>query len=399
MADPATVLPDEPHGAEALRRRAHDTTGLTVLIIGAGAIGALVGGKLAQAGHAVTLVGRPHFAQTIDAAGLELRDERGAHHLRNVAAAGSIAQALTVAAAQETHFDIAILTVKSYDTNEALAELADALETTGTEPPVFCSFQNGVGNEDQIAARFGAHRVIAGTLTTPVSVPAVGVIQVEKPRYTMGLGSWDIAQPIAALADLERALHQAGFDVTLYPDARAMKWTKLLMNMLGNATSAILDATPQQVFADPDLLNIEIDAWREAFAVMRGLGITPIDLDGYPLSRVQRLIRFAPKGLLRVVLRKLIGNARGGKVPSLHIDLHGGKKTSEVDWLNGAVVQGGRTCRIPTPVNQVLTETMHRLSCGDAAHLALWRQNSLRLLVSVEEMRHRKQTEANAAAS
>ena len=354
---------------------------MQIAVIGAGAIGCLVGGKLAQQGHAVTLVGRPRFAETVQQAGLTIVDDAGRHTVRNVTAVGDTAAAWTTAAAPSA-FDAAILTVKSYDTATALDELGAALAQTGHPVPLVVSLQNGVGNEEAIAAHFDAAHTVAGTLTTPVSVPEVGVIHIDKPRFTMGLSRWSPAVDAGAFADLHDALAGAGFKVTAFGDARGMKWTKLLMNMIGNATSAILDLPPDQIFADRRLANLEIDAWREALAVMRARDIPALNVGSFPFATLAPLIRFGPKPMLRTALRRQVGGARGGKMPSLHIDLHSGKGKSEVGWLNGAVVRAGEETGVATPVNRVLTEVLTEL-VRDPSQMAAWRHNGARLLTEV----------------
>ena len=327
-----------------------------VLIIGAGAIGCLVGGKLAMASQRVTLAGRRAFVEQVRAQGLKLIDEQGAHTARNVRPVASIQEAYD---RSESAFDLAIFTVKSYDTAAAAAEYRQALSETGAPPPIFLSVQNGVGNEESIAQIADRAAVVAGSITTPVSVIGPGAIRVDKPRYGLGLASWRGAE--AALGDVCALMELAGFVVQRYGSAASMKWTKLLMNMMGNATCAILDEPPEIVFADNRMVDIEIAAWREALAVMAASHIAPVDLDGYPFGKLAPLIRYAPKALLRPVLRKQIGRARGGKMPSLHIDLHANKGNSEVRWLNGAVVEKGRQVGASTPVNALLTDTLLRL--------------------------------------
>ncbi len=327
-----------------------------VLIIGAGAIGCLVGGKLAMASQHVTLVGRRAFVEQVRAQGLKLTDEQGAHTVRNMRPVASIQEAYD---RSESAFDLAIFTVKSYDTAAAAAEYRQALSETGAPPPIFLSVQNGVGNEESIAQIADRAAVVAGSITTPVSVVGPGAIHVDKPRYGLGLASWRGAE--AALGDVCALMGLAGFAVQRYGSAASMKWTKLLMNMMGNATCAILDEPPEVVFADNRLVDIEIAAWREALAVMAASHIAPVDLDGYPFGKLAPLIRYAPKALLRPILRKQIGRARGGKMPSLHIDLHANKGKSEVRWLNGAVVEKGRQVGAFTPVNALLTDTLLRL--------------------------------------
>lgn len=365
---------------------------MRVLIVGAGAIGCLVGGKLAEAGVPVTLVGRPAFAATVRRQGLVLTDERGLRQIRAVTTAGSLAEALDQPALKP---DLAILTVKSYDTAAALEELGAALR--GVPAPAILSLQNGVGNEDAILAflRSGAVAcdagscVLAGTITTPVSIQGPGEIRVDRPKYTIGISAWDAAAGVARLDAAaiyagridaaQAALTQAGFAVTRYPDARGMKWTKLLMNMAGNAASAILDMPPDEIFAQSRLVDVEIAAWREALNVMRCAGIPPVNLGGYPFGTLAPWIRRAPRWLLRPVLRSRIGGARGGKLPSLHIDLHAGKSRSEVRWLNGAVVRLGEELGVATPVNRVLTDTVLSLIGAPQAQAA-WRRNPDRLL-------------------
>jgi 2-dehydropantoate 2-reductase len=342
-----------------------------ILVIGAGAIGGLVGGKLALAGEQVTLVGRPRFAAAVAENGLRLHMGDDAQTVRDItvrdiAAVGSMGDAF----ANEQSYDLAILTVKSYDTATALDELIIA--ATGQPRPLLLSLQNGVGNEESIVAAFGASQVIAGTLTTPVSVPAPATIRVDRPSYTMGLSAWSSNMPAEPLAATHATLLRAGFKVKMYPHAQGMKWTKLLMNMMGNATSAILDQPPAQLFADERVVDLEIAAWREALAVMAAAHIPPVNLGSYPFAWLAPLIRVAPNALLRPILRRQVAGARGDKLPSLHIDLHQGKLKSEINWLNGAIVEQGKAVGVATPVNQVLTDIVTALM-GDSAAQNEWR--------------------------
>jgi 2-dehydropantoate 2-reductase len=356
---------------------------VNVLIAGAGAIGCLLGARLARANQQVTLAGRPAFAQAVRSRGLLLADETGSHTVRNVRA---VANPLEAFARAETAFDLVVFTVKSYDTAAAVDELRAALDATGAPPPALLSVQNGVGNEDSLAAALSSAAVLAGSITTPVSVEGPGAIHVDKPRYGLGLGIWRPAASAragAAIYDETCGMFEhAGFAVKRYGDAQAMKWTKLLMNMMGNATCAILDEPPQVVFADAMLANLEIDAWREALAVMAAAAIPALNMDKYPFATLAPLVRFAPKALIRPILRSQIGGARGGKLPSLHIDLHSGKGRSEVGWLNGAVACKGSEVGVVTPVNEALAGVLGNL-VANPAEIGAWRGNHARLLHAV----------------
>ncbi len=353
---------------------------MRILIIGAGAIGCLVGGKLALTGQQVTLVGRAHTVAAVQEQGLQLVDSRGHHRIAEIRAVESIAAALAA-----DSYDLAVLTVKSYDTAAAIDEICQVAR--GAAPPVL-SLQNGVGNEDALAAGLGGANVIAGVITTPVTVLGPASVQVDKPAYSLGISPWQADVPPALLDGARAALSAAGFSVKRYPDAQSMKWTKLLMNMMGNATCAILDMPPEQAFADNVLVDLEIDAWREALAVMQAAGVRPANLGGYPFRLLAAPIRTLPKPLLRSILRGKVGGARGGKMPSLHIDLHSGRKRNEVAWLNGAVVKKGEEVGVSTPVNRMLTDVLLRL-IDDAERRARWRHNQARMLITAEEYRSR----------
>lgn len=339
---------------------------MKILVIGAGAIGCLVGGKLALAGESVTLVGRPAFAAAVAEKGLRLRLGDDEQVVQTIQAVGSMADAF----ANQESYDLAILTVKSYDTATAIHEVAAA---TQNHPPIL-SLQNGVGNEETIAQQWGEANVLAGTLTTPVSVPAPATIRIDRPSFTMGISGWSAATPSTLIEASHAALIRAGFKAKLYAHAQGMKWTKLLMNMMGNATSAILDQAPAQLFADARVVDVEIAAWREALAVMAAANIPPVNLGSYPFAYLAPLIRIAPNALLRPILRKQVSGARGEKLPSLHIDLHSGKRKNEIGWLNGAIVERGKEVGVATPVNTLLTQTVTDL-IGNPQAQSEWKGN------------------------
>ena len=309
------------------------------LFFGAGAVGSMLGARLAKTGCEVTLVGRaPHVeAVTRDGVRTVVAGE--------VTTQSVLAARPTVAEAGGP-FDYVFLTVKGYDTMDALDQLQPALRP-GT---ILGSFQNGVGNEEAIAAALPDQALIAGSLTLPVSLDEPGTVQLHSRRGGLALAP---VSPEVNVGPLLRKLNDAGFKVRRYADFRAMKWSKLLANILGNAQSAILDLPPSHVFADSELFRYERAAFREAVTVMDRMRLAVVALPGLPIPSLRRAMSLPPL-LAQMILEPRLGGARGNKMPSLWWDLSRAKGKTEAAFLNGAVVDAGRRYDVPTPVNSVL---------------------------------------------
>jgi 2-dehydropantoate 2-reductase len=329
---------------------------LRVLTFGAGAIGTYVGGSLALAGHRLTFVERPHVVEELRQRGLRLDltvDKRRAGGVIQVDPSDLVAVGSLKDALRYGPFDVVIFALKSFDTAAALENIKPYAEQI---PPILC-LQNGVENEPLLAATLGQDKVLYGTLTCSVGRRGPGDIVLERSR---GLGVAVAEQGQKDLAgSLVVALNGAGLNARLYPNPADMKWSKLLTNLTANATSAILDMTPTEIFAHPDLYRLEMRQLREALAVMKAMHIQVIDLPRTPV-RLLAWVAYLPD-FLRPLVARTIGGGRGGKMPSFHIDLHSGRRQSEVDWLNGAVVRAGERMGIATPVNQLLSQTLTTL--------------------------------------
>jgi 2-dehydropantoate 2-reductase len=181
------------------------------------------------------------------------------------------------------------------------------------------------------------------------------------------------AQPVRILAD---ALTFAGLATFTYPNYQAMKWSKLLLNIINNASSAILDEAPSQIISHPQLLDMEIEAIAEGVQVMKAMNLSPVNLPGYPVDWLARLVStgWLPAAAKRVLLRPSMQGGRGAKMPSLHIDLAAGRTTSEVEALNGAIARAGQALGIATPVNETLTEILTGLVAGKLERVDYRRQ-------------------------
>lgn len=322
-------MPERPAAAPPLR----------FLFFGAGAVGSLLGARLAQTGSEVTLVGRPPHVEAVTRDGVRMV-------VAGRVSSQSVRAARPTLADAGGPFDYVFLTVKGYDTLDAIEQLQLVLRP-GT---ILGSFQNGVGNEETITAALPEQALLAGSLTVPVSLDEPGTIQLHSRRGGVALAP---VSPEVNVAPLVRKMRDAGFKSRRYTDFRAMKWSKLLFNILGNAQSAILDLPPSHVFADSELFRYERAAFREAIAVMDRMRVAVVALPGLPAPTLRRAMSL-PALMAQMLLEPRLGGARGNKMPSLWWDLSRGKGRTEASFLNGAVVDAGRRYDVATPVNSVL---------------------------------------------
>src|SRR5688572_11498301 len=333
----------------------HLNSKLKVLVFGAGAIGTYLGGSLALTGHPVIFLERPDTTDDLRQRGLRLdltldkrRQTKDASRLDSsrFVILSTLEDALRYGPS-----DVALFALKSFDTRAALKGLHPYADKM---PPVLC-LSNGVSNEPAIAEVLGKDRVIYGTVTTAIGRRGLGDIVLERLR---GVG---IARKHPLSEKLNNAFNSAYLNSELFDDANSMKWSKMLTNLLANPTSAILDMTAAEVFANRDLYRLEIKMLRERLAVMDAQGFEVVDLPGTPVRALAFATRL-PLWLSKPLLSGAAGAGRGGKMPSFHIDLHSGRGKTEVEYLHGEVVRAGERCKIQTPVNRVLTETLIALT-------------------------------------
>jgi 2-dehydropantoate 2-reductase len=328
---------------------------MNVLSFGAGAIGTYIGGSLALAGHQLVFIEQSRVMEELRERGLRLDLTLDARRKTKEAFRIEPASFRIVSTLEDAlrygPFDVALFALKSFDTQAALDGMKPFADKM---PPILC-LSNGVSNEPAIASALGKERVIYGTVTSAVGRRDAGDIVLEKLR---GIG---VARGHPLSEKLNSALDKAYLNSQLFDNADSMKWSKMLTNLLANPTSAILDMTAGEVFANKDLYKVEIEMLRECLAVMKAQGIEVVDLPGTPV-RALAYATALPLWLSKPLLARAAGAGRGAKMPSFHIDLHNGRGKSEVEYLHGAVVQAGEKCNVPTPVNKVLTEILLALT-------------------------------------
>jgi 2-dehydropantoate 2-reductase len=299
------------------------------VVLGAGAIGGVVGARLAQHGHDVLLIARGAHYEAIRGHGLRLDSPDESVTLR-IPVVDNPAQITWTAG------DVLLLATKTQDTEAALDALAAAPRTL----PIVCA-QNGVANERMAAGRFdnvyGVFVWCPADYLTPGSVqvwcaPTSGILHVG--RYPAGSDA--LAESVAA------AFRSSTFYADAKPDIMRWKYRKLLSN-LGNAVDALCGTAARGS-------GIAQRARREGVVCLEAAGIPFIADDEQDAARLERDVH----------PRTIGGVERKGGSSWQSLERRVG--TIETDYLNGEIVRLGQQFGVPTPVNALLQYLSQRVA-------------------------------------
>ncbi|MFI0807080.1 ketopantoate reductase family protein [Streptomyces echinatus] len=309
------------------------------VMIGAGAVGGTVGGRLAQAGREVVLVARGRHLAALHEHGLRLRVPEGelTHRLPVVDGPGPLGELRAD--------DVLVLAVKTQDTVAALETWADVPVagggTAAERLPLVC-LQNGV-ESGRLALRRFRHvygvcvwlpsAFVEPGVVSAAGAPLTGILTLGRVPH----GTDDTARRIAA------DLTDARFEAPVVPDVARWQYAKLLAN-LGNALEAVSGPV-----ASDDALALLARVRAEGEAVLDAAGIP------YAGPAEERAARGD-----KVTLVPLDGSPRGGG--SSWQSLVRGTGTIEADYLNGEIVLLGRLHGVPTPLNELLQHLADRFA-------------------------------------
>jgi 2-dehydropantoate 2-reductase len=298
-------------------------------ILGAGAMGSVIGGLLAQSSKEVVLidVAQPTVA-AIQAQGLTLQDKAGQETNVSITATtdpGSVAPV-----------DLLIVFVKCYHTEAAVRSAAPLL---GPDTVVL-SLQNGWGNAPNIASIVGAERLLIGVSYHSATV--LGLARVlhggKGPTY---LGELNGA--VSGRAEkVARFLSSSGIETEASGDVLKEIWSKLALNAATLPTSALTRLTADKLLHAPEMKKLMQVLLHEVVAVAVAQKI--------PLNFEERWEAIAR------LLGRLAANTKGSMLQDVER-----QRRTEIDVINGAVVVAGLARNIPTPANKVALQLIKGL--------------------------------------
>ncbi|MFP4214207.1 MAG: ketopantoate reductase family protein [Desulfohalobiaceae bacterium] len=295
---------------------------MQILILGAGALGSLLGARLAKSQARVALfsTNQKHM-QAIQSRGLEIIElDQGIskHQLQAWYRPEQISPAP----------DLVLVLVKSYSTLQAVQTILPSC----SQQTIFLTLQNGIGNWEKIAKAVPRKNILAG-----ITAQGVTYLQPGKIRHggdgetSIGEIQGPAAQRVQSIVDI---FQQAGLQAKATDRTQDLLWHKLLINTGINALTAVL-RVPNGVIAESrPAQEVALDAVREGLALSKAQGL---DLDG--------------EAIQEQVLQ--VARATAQNISSMHQDLLRGKPT-EIEAINGALVNLGQELGIPVTVNQTL---------------------------------------------
>jgi 2-dehydropantoate 2-reductase len=325
---------------------------MRIAILGAGAIGSVVGGMLTRAGTDVTLVDQwPEHVEAMKRDGLRLSGTCGEHvvpvravHLHELQSVPE-------------PFDAVFVAVKSYDTEWAAQLAAGYLRRPDG---VVVDFQNGI-NDERVAAVVGRERTLGCVIVISAGMYEPGhAIRTDTTAVGFKIGELDGRDtPRAqALAAVMGAVAPTRVTTNLWGE----RWSKLAVNCMGNALAGLSGLGSAEIRLEPGPRRIAIQLGAEAVRVGRALGHEIEPLIGID---AQRIVDAAEGRGLAAVEADLAAEAtrRTGGRPSFLQDVMKRRRT-EIDYLNGYVAQQGRLAGVPTPFNDAIVAAVHAHGVG-----------------------------------
>ena len=292
---------------------------MRIAVIGAGAMGGMLGARFAQAGADVVLIDRdPEHVRAIATDGLAV-EENGLQHWHRL-------PAFTDPTGLEP-VDLALVMVDCNATRAAAETAAGLLAADGTA----VTLQNGIGNVETLVEVLGAARVMAGpTMNSAARTGPGRIAHTYLGKTVIGELDGRMTDRLTAIADL---LREADLPVEITDNVQGHIWQKFILNAAINPVAAITRLRPGEIAESPaacDLVNAILD---EVLAVVEAEGISLPDPD--------------PRG---TILAHIVGRMNK---PSMLQHVEQGRRT-EIDALNGALLGYAARHGIPCPVNETI---------------------------------------------
>ena len=292
---------------------------MNFLVVGPGAMGCLFASRLKKAGHHVMIKDHnPERADFINKNGITIQGPAGEERVRVPVVSGTAPEEI----------DVALICVKANQTREAAEEISSWLDLRA----MILTLQNGLGNLDLLEEEFGKERVLGGVTAEGATLLGPGHARHAGRGQTIIGPAGPADGPVAKIVS---AFEGAGFDTHSADEVKDLIWGKLIVNVGINALTAIIRLKNGRLPAIEGARAVMKMAVGEAERVAHAKGINLPYPDAF--ERVLEVCRATAENKASMLQDVL------------------GQRTTEIQFINGAVVREGKNLGIPTPVNLTLT--------------------------------------------
>ena len=310
-------------------------------ILGAGALGIIIGARMTKNGKQVDLI--DSFKENVDALNANGATVTGFLEMHQKVTA------LTPDQMTGT-YDLVLLLTKQTVNETALKELLPFLH----KDSIVCTLQNGVP-EESVAEIVGKERTIGGAVGFGATWLRPGVSELTSSMEAIDKFGFEIGEIDGSLnprlEKVKEVLSAAGGTVIL-TNLMGIRYTKLLMNSTFSGMSAALNANFSEVLADPKAMVCVAHIADEVIKVCRGLGYRMVEMQGVDFEFLE--LNSKADIPSKMGMYKQVWGRHNNRASMLQ-DLEKGKKT-EIDYINGVVCRGGQKCGIATPFNDKVVE-------------------------------------------
>lgn len=300
---------------------------LKIAVMGAGSIGSLFGGILAEAGNDVTLIARENHVKAIQQNGLRIEGISGKHVVK--------VNGVTTPSHIKNPPDLILLTVKAYDIRQAVIDVEELME----KDTVLLCLQNGLGLEEIASKIIGRERVLRGVTCHGALLKEPGLVaHTGRGETVIGELNGKITERARNLAD---TFSNAGLSTRVTDNINGTVWTKVLINASINPFGALTTMKNGELLIIPEIKELMTETVYEGIKVAKKNGVK---LEDDPVT-------------LMIKTAEMTAQNKN----SMLQDIEKGKIT-EIDFINGAISNFGKRKGVSTPLNRLLTHLVKGLS-------------------------------------